>query len=209
MLFAGAKGVETTTVTVNGVSTSTTIVKDPTTQIFADGSGKLGSSGNSSKIEWDSESVKFGEISIDSDGNLVSLDESNSNVKLTFGNGKISLENPEGSNLRIKPESIEIQHDDTDVMFGGTCNRVGMHLVVSGNNNRMFCPGGSSIGIMAAASDDSMVFASGGGQFGGFCPKTTLTSSIAISTYTVSHYDNVIVIDDPKPIIIDSGCFGK
>jgi hypothetical protein len=126
MLFAGAKGVETTTVTVNGVSTSTTIVKDPTTQIFADGSGRLGSSGNSSKIEWDSESVKFGEISIDSDGNLVSLDSSDSNVKLTFGNGKILLDNPNGSNLRITPENINIKHDDTNVMFGGDCSNIGM-----------------------------------------------------------------------------------
>jgi hypothetical protein len=62
---------------------------------------------------------------------------------------------------------------------------------------------------MAAASDNSMVFASAGGQFGGFCPKTKVTTSADLSEYTVDHYDNVIVIAEPRPINITTGCFGK
>ena len=209
MFFAGAKGVEKTTTTINGVSTSTTIVKNPTTQIFVDGSGKLGSSGNSSKIEWNAESVKFGEISIDDDGNLVSLDSSDSNIKLTFGNGKILLNSPNGSSMNITPSVINIKHDDTSVVFGD-CAGVGMELKVGATGRRMFCPGvGNSVGIMAAASDNAMVFASAGGQFGGFCPKTTVTSNVELSEVDVDQFTNVVIADDSKPINITGGCFGK
>jgi len=90
MLFAGAKGVENTTTTINGVSTSTTIVKNPTTQIFADGSAQFGND--------------FSGIRIDSEGNVTmgAVDfDSYTQVEVTDVMNTVTL-TPLKSNILIK-----------------------------------------------------------------------------------------------------------